>query len=284
MATTLACPECGTPMREIVWGYGTIPDVLEAGDVVIGGCVVDVDDAGRVAALQCPICGTRADAEGVALARPEPAAPAEHPFAVSFSSPPRGRWEVTMSDPAPTQGAAGPQPSGTDAASPFVDEDFGGAPSAPGTWRDRVQPYSSHEDELPPPSAPTPDHVEPYASREDALPVGGAAMPDRVEPYAARAHDLPAASAPAPDHVEPYASREDALPDRSAAWQERIPPFSGGAGDDAAPGEAVPGGEAPGEAADDEVPLPLDVRIDPRSLDTSDFTDAEEEGWPPRGD
>ena len=59
MTTQVACPVCGTLMREIVWGYGTIADVADAGDVVIGGCVIDVDGVGSVAALQCPECGTR---------------------------------------------------------------------------------------------------------------------------------------------------------------------------------------------------------------------------------
>ncbi len=271
MATVPACPNCGSAMREIVWGYGTIADVADAGDVVIGGCVVDVDDGGRVAALQCPICDTRTDAAGVALAVPQPRATTAHPFDVSFSSPPRERWEVTMpgaaerqqGEPEAPDGAGGSGGSG----SPFVDDDFGGA-AADGGWRDRVEPYASREDPLPSGSAPAPERVQPYASREDRLPSGGPVMPDHVEPYASRSGDLPPASAPSREHVDPYASRNDVVPQATGAWQERIEPYAGG------PGEAAVAASA-GDAA---VP---GEQLDPRWSATSDFTDAEEEGWPP---
>jgi predicted RNA-binding Zn-ribbon protein involved in translation (DUF1610 family) len=227
MATQVACPQCGTPMREIVWGYGTIADVADAGDVVIGGCVIDVDAAGRAAALQCPECGTRADARGVALERPQPAPTTEHPFAVAFSSPPGSNEEVTMSEQAPKGDEQRPPGGGHAAdASPYVDEDFGGVASG-GDWRDHVEPYASREDALPTASAPTPERVEPYASREDALPERSAPSAERVEPYASREDALPPSSAPAPDHVDPYASREDALPEPGdPAWRDRIAPFA----------------------------------------------------------
>ena len=265
-------------MREIVWGYGTIADVEDAGDVVIGGCVIDVDDDGRVAALQCPVCGTRADAQGVALEAPQAPATTEHPFAVSFSSPPRERWEVTMTDQdevRPDTGSSHAPPDGAD-ASPFVDEDFGGAAAGDG-WRDRVEPYSSRDDALPPPSAPTPDHVEPYASREDPLPAGGPVTPDHVEPYASRAHDLPPASAPGRDHVDPYASRQDQLPQATGAWRERVEPYSGSPADEA-PVDPASAGIPPVDDGADAVP---GEAVDARWSFTSDFTDAEEEGWPP---
>lgn len=264
-------------MREIVWGYGTIADVADAGDVVIGGCVVDVDDGGRVAALQCPICDTRTDAAGVALEAPQPPATTGHPFDVSFSSPPRERWEVTMpgadrqqGEPEAPDGARGTEGTGgpDSTGSPFVDDDFGGA-AASGDWRDRVEPYASREDPLPTGSAPAPERVQPYASREDPLPSGGPVAPDHVEPYASRSGDLPPASAPSREHVDPYASREDMLPQATGAWQERIEPYAGGPGDEAVAPTGGEGAAVPGE------------QIDPRWSATSDFTDAEEEGWPP---
>ncbi|SDS05696.1 hypothetical protein [Agrococcus carbonis] len=225
MATQVACPQCGTLMREIVWGYGTIADVADAGDVVIGGCVIDVDAGGRAAALQCPACGTRTDAHGIALERPQPAPTTEHPFAVAFSSPPGTDEEVTMSEQA-SQGEEQP-PGGHEAdASPYVDDDFGGVASG-GDWRDHVEPYASRDDALPTASAPAPERVEPYASRDDALPARAASSPERVPPYASREDALPPSSAPAPDHVDPYASREDALPDAAdRAWRDRIAPFA----------------------------------------------------------
>jgi hypothetical protein len=244
MAKATACPECGTAMREIVWGYGTIADVADAGDVVIGGCVVDVDEDGRVAASECPACGTRADAGGLRLERAEPAGPVEHPLAVSFSSPPSEPWEVTepweatapwevtvpqsdraqQREPQEPFGEAG-QGFAVSSSVPFVDEDFGGAPPEAG-WRERVEPYSSHEDPLPAGSEPVPEHVPPYASREDALPESGARMPDHVSPYASREDPVPTASAPAADRADPYASREDEPPERPAGWRERIDPYS----------------------------------------------------------
>lgn len=276
MASVPTCPNCGSALREIVWGYGTIADVEDAGDVVIGGCVVDVDEAGRAAAMQCPICGTRTDAAGVALEVPQPPATTVHPFDVSFSSPPRERWEVTMTDP----GSSGPGSTGQEATGapggadgregfPFVDEDFGGAAAGGDGWRDRVEPYASRDDALPPPSAPAPERVEPYASRDDLLPSGGGLMPDRVEPYASRSGAVPTASAPARDHVDPYASRDDVVPQATGAWQERIEPYAGAPGDDPALATEAAEPAAPGEA------------IDARWQFTSDFTDAEEEGWPP---
>ena len=221
-------------MREIVWGYGTIADVADAGDVVIGGCVVDVDEDGRVAALQCPACGTRTDAAGLRLERPEPAGPAEHPLAVSFSSPPPEPWEVTVPqsdaaqqrEPQEPFGEAG-QAFAVPSSAPFVDEDFGGTAHAP-DWRERVEPYSSHEDPLPAGSAPAPERVQPYASREDALPEDGGQTPDRVTPYASHEDPVPAASAPARDRVEPYASRDDEPPQHGTGWRERIEPYSTG--------------------------------------------------------
>lgn len=270
MATVPACPNCGSVLREIVWGYGTIADVADAGDVVIGGCVIDVDDGGRVAALQCPICDTRTDAAGVALEAPQPPATTGHPFDVSFSSPPRERWETTMPDPAARpQGEQGEQgaPHGAE-GSPFVDEDFGGA-AASGGWRDRVEPYASRDDALPAGSAPSPERVEPYASREDQLPGGRPVRPDHVEPYASRSDDAPPASAPSRDHVDPYASRSDIVPQATGAWQERIDPYAGGPGDEAVAPASDEGAAAPGE------------QLDARWSFTSDFTDAEEEGWPP---
>lgn len=232
MAKAMACPECGTAMREIVWGYGTIADVADAGDVVIGGCVVDVDEDGRVAAFQCPACGTRTDAAGLRLERPEPTGPAEHPLAVSFSSPPPEPWEVTVPQSEGAQQREQQEPFGeagqgfaVPSSAPFVDEDFGGAPPGAG-WRERVEPYSSHDDPLPVGSAPAPDRVPPYASREDALPDPGGRMPDHVAPYASREDPVPTASAPAPDRVDPYASREDEPPPSPAGWRERIDPYS----------------------------------------------------------
>ncbi|MCH1881703.1 hypothetical protein [Agrococcus sp. ARC_14] len=255
MANEVACPTCGTPMREIVWGYGTIADVADAGDVVIGGCVIDVDTLGRVAALQCPACGTRADAQGVALERPDVPATTEHPFAVSFSNPLPSEGVVTMTDEA--QPLSGQGTDGAD-ASPFVEEDFGGIASG-GDWRDHVEPYASREDQLPEPSAPSREHVEPYASREDPVPERSAPSPERVEPYASREDPLPGASASAPDRVDPYASREDPLPQGDGGWRDRIDAFAADPASQGVPGEA----------------------IDAHSLDTSEFTDAEEEGWPP---
>ncbi|WP_072314660.1 hypothetical protein [Agrococcus sp. Marseille-P2731] len=201
MATQLECPNCGSTMREIVWGYGTIADVADAGDVVIGGCVIDVDPDGRVAALQCPACGTRADADGAALERPEPTA-TEHPFAVAFSNPQPAKQEAPMSDHERNDGGAAVRAAMD--ASPFVDEDFGGVASG-ADWRDHVEPYASREDALPEHGHPTPDHVEPYASREDALPAG---------------------STPTPERVGPYASRDDRLPERSGGWRDRIDPYA----------------------------------------------------------
>jgi len=288
MASVPVCPSCGSALREIVWGYGTIADVEDAGDVVIGGCVIDVDEGGRVAAMQCPACGTRTDAAGIALEAQQPPATTEHPFDVSFSSPPRERWEVTMTDPGPRSGQQQPQGS-TEGTTPFVDDDFGGE-AARDAWRYRVEPYASHDDALPPPSAPTPERVEPYASRDDAVPAGGAATPDRVQPYASREHDLPPASAPGRDRVDPYASRDDRLPEAGGGWRERVEPFA--AGSEAAAGglPADPAGEAaPAEALPDPVldavvdasPTRLGEQLDARWSYTSDFTDAEEEGWPP---
>ncbi|GEK80049.1 hypothetical protein ABA31_14000 [Agrococcus baldri] len=255
-------------MREIVWGYGTIADVADAGDVVIGGCVVDVDTVGRVAALQCPACGTRADETGVALEPPDPPATTEHPFAVAFSNPLPSRGVVTMTD----ETRPGDERERAADASPYVDEDFGGIASG-GDWRDHVEPYASREDRLPQPSAPHPERVEPYASREDELPQRAAAASDRVEPYASREDELPPASAASPEHVDPYASREDQVPERGGDWRDRIDPYdaSPGPAEPAPPGEPVPGEPVPGES----------VR-DGHSLDTSDVTDAEEEGWPAR--
>ncbi len=278
-------------MREIVWGYGTIADVEDAGDVVIGGCVIDVDDDGRVAALQCPVCGTRADAQGAALDAPQAPATTEHPFAVSFSSPPGARWEVTMTDSneaRPDAQSSHAPPDGTD-ASPFMDEDFDGA-AAGDRWRDRVEPYSSRDSALPPPSVPVPDHVEPYASRDDALPVGGRAAPERVEPYASREHDLPPASAPSRDHVDPYASRDDQLPQVTGAWRERVEPYAAAGPAEAAASLAEPraaaatGEELPDPVLDavvDASPTRLGEQLDARWSFTGDVTDAEEEGWPP---
>ncbi|WP_413317739.1 hypothetical protein AA0Z99_12205 [Agrococcus sp. 1P02AA] len=211
MATQLECPTCGSTMREIVWGYGTIADVTDAGDVVIGGCVIDVDPDGRVAALQCPACGTRADADGVALERPEPTA-TEHPFAVAFSNPqPTGQEAgVRVPDGGDHERSAHGRSDGGAAvraamdASPFVDDDFGGIASG-GDWRDHVEPYASREDPLPEHGVPTAERVEPYASREDAVPTGSASIPERVGPYA---------------------SREDRLPERSEGWRDRIDPYA----------------------------------------------------------
>lgn len=269
MASVPTCPNCGSALREIVWGYGTIADVEDAGDVVIGGCVVDVDEGGRAAAMQCPICGTRTDEAGVALEAPQPPATTVHPFDVSFSSPPRERWEGAMTDPSSSQGGPGGSDDQGGQGFPFVDEDFGAGAAGGDGWRDHVEPYASRDDALPPPSAPTPERVQPYASRDDLLPSGGVALPDRVEPYASRSGDVPTPSAPARDHVDPYASRDDALPQATGAWQERIEPYAGAPGEE--PGLATDAAEpsAPGEA------------IDARWTFTSDFTDAEEEGWPP---
>lgn len=258
MAKQLECPTCGAAMRDIIWGYGTIADVADAGDAVIGGCVVDVDRAGRVAALQCPVCGTRADERGIALEQPTRPAVAEHPFAVVFSDPQPERQEVMMTEHA--NAANSGEPAGAD-GSPFVDDDFGGI-AAGGDWRDRVMPYASRDDQLPQPSARHPDHVEPYASRADALPDRTASSPSSVEPYASRDDELPEGVASTPDRVDPYASREDQVPEGGGEWREHIDPFAADPGSQGVPGEA----------------------IDSHSLDTSDFTDAEEEGWPSRDD
>lgn len=234
MATQLACPACGTPMRAIVWGYGTIPDVADAGDAVIGGCVVDVDASGRVAAMQCPVCDTRADAQGVALERPDAPAATDHPFAVAFSDPLPSNEEGDMTERAPR----GQRTTRTDAP-PFVDEDFGGIASG-SDWRDHVAPYASRDDALPHGSAPAPEHVTPYASREDALPERAGAARDRVDPYASRA---------------------DALPDAGAPWRERLDPFAPDT--DASPGMAEPaGGDAPGVDEPDADASPPGERID----------------------
>lgn len=221
MATQVACPACGATMREIVWGYGTLADVADAGDAVIGGCVVDVDPAGRVAALQCPACGTRADADGVALERPAPPATTAHLFGVAFSDPQPSEGVVSM-DGARQRG------TGEAHASPFADEDFGGIASG-SDWRDHVEPYASRDDEVPARSAPAPERIEPYASREDALPERPTAAPGRLDPYA---------------------SREDALPEGGGAWRDRIAPYA--PDDDASPGMAEPAGEEspPGERID----------------------------------
>jgi hypothetical protein len=274
MAMMLACPSCGTPMREIVWGFGTLADMEEQGDVVVGGCVVDVDEVGRVAFAECPSCGTRADQHGIALERPEPAPAGEHPFAVSFSSPPSDKWEVSMSDATRPPGAAEQGEGG------FAADDFGAARSAPDTWRDQVDPYSSHDDEVPQPSAPAPDRVEPYASREDALPERGGAAPERVEPYASHDDDVPAGSAPSPERVAPYSSHDEAVPDRSGQWRERVEPFAAGDG----AGEAGAGSADAVDRADEAPGERVPERLDPYATRTSRFTDAEEEGWPPPRD
>lgn len=254
MATSVACPACGTPMREIVWGYGTIADVADAGDVVIGGCVIDVDAVGRVAALQCPVCGARADQHGVELERPEPPATTVHPFDVAFSSPQPTRREVTMTEHTQPDGSAS-VPEQAD-GSIFVDDDFGGVASG-GDWRDHVEPYASREDQLPQASPPARERVDPYASREDQPPgAAGSGWRDRLDPFSPQQRAAAADAAPGaavPDDAAP----DDAAPDDAAP-------------DDAAPGEAVPGEAAPGE------------HTDARWLDTSDTTDAEEEGWPSR--
>lgn len=308
MTTQVACPACGTLMREIVWGYGTIADVADAGDVVIGGCVIDVDDVGRVAALQCPACGTRADEHGIALEKSTPET-TEHPFGVAFSNAQHPRQEATMHEQRSADGSVGGA-AGADAAS-YADDDFGGIASG-GDWREHVEPYASREDEVPQSASTSPERVEPYASREDAVPERSASTPDRVEPYASRKDPVPERGAAAADRVEPYASREDAVPERDGQWRERIDPFAADPGSkgvpgepmpreaapageaapgaavpgEAVPGEAVPGAAAPGEAVPDEaVPgaaLPSEL-TDAHYLDTSDFTDAEEEGWPARG-
>ncbi len=249
-------------MREIVWGYGTIADVADAGDVVIGGCVIEVDDIGRVAALQCPACGTRTDEHGIALERPTPETTV-HPFGVAFSNAQHPRQEVTMREHSKDAGDAGGAETADGA--PFIDEDFGGIASG-GDWRDHVEPYASREDEVPQPSSASSAPVEPYASRDDRIPDRAASAPDRVEPYASREDPVPDPGAPSADRVDPYASREDPVPDRDGEWRERIDPFAADPGSQGVPGEPMPG-----EA------------LDLHSLDTSDFTDAEEEGWPARG-
>lgn len=284
-------------MREIVWGYGTIADVADAGDVVIGGCVIDVDDGGRVAALQCPACGTRADEHGVALEKSTPET-TEHPFGVAFSNAQHPRQEATMREQRSADGNVGPA-AGADAAS-YADDDFGGIASG-GDWREHVEPYASREDEVPQSAAPSPEWVEPYASREDEVPERSAAAQDRVEPYASRKDPVPDRGASAADRVEPYASREDAVPERGGQWRERIDPFAADPGSQAVPGEAPPdeapptdeaaaraasGAAVPGEAVPGAAVPGAAVPSDPtdaRYLDTSDFTDAEEEGWPARG-
>ncbi|WAC67093.1 hypothetical protein OVA14_04905 [Agrococcus sp. SL85] len=172
MASRPGCPSCGTALREIVWGYGTIADVADAGEVVIGGCVVDVDQDGRVAVLQCPACGTRTDDAGVALAQPAPVVGVvEHPFSVGMggagTAPAAADREVVMTD------AQQPGWSG---------EDFGGAVGE-GSWPGRAEPYASREDALPPASAPLPDHVAPYASRDrEAPPAGTSTWHDHIDP------------------------------------------------------------------------------------------------------
>ena len=292
MTTQVACPVCGTLMREIVWGYGTIADVADAGDVVIGGCVIDVDGVGRVAALQCPECGTRADEHGVALERPRPPDTVEHPFAVAFSSPPGPNEEVTMTDQQRSEqqhrtggehGTDERRPTGEHSAtgghgatggpgehvthgehgadaSPYVDVDFGGIASG-GDWRDHVEPYASREDELPQPSPSAPDRIDPYASREDALPERSAPARDHVDPYASREDRLPPASPSAPDRVDPYASREDPVPEAGGpGWRDRVEPFAPDAeradasGDVQSDARAVggPGEAVPGETVPDE--------------------------------
>lgn len=178
MATPMACPACGTPMREIVWGYGTIADVADAGDVVIGGCVVDVDTVGRVAALQCPACGARADQHGVELERPEPPATTVHPFDVAFSSPQPTRREVTMTEHTkPDEPESVPKADG----SLYVEDDFGGVASG-GDWRDHVEPYASREDQLPGDAARGwRDRIDPYASEPGAAPLSEAAPGEHID-------------------------------------------------------------------------------------------------------
>lgn len=277
MTTQMACPTCGTLMQEIVWGYGTIADVADAGDVAIGGCVIDVDDVGRVAALQCPACGTRADEHGIALERPTPAT-TEHPFGVAFSSSQHPRQEVTMREQWNADGDVGGA-EGAD-ASPFVDEDFGGIASG-GDWRDHVEPYASREDPVPQSSAPSPERVEPYASRDDQIPERSASVPDRVEPYASREDQLPERGASTRGSVDPYASREDLMPEDDGEWRDHIDPFAAEPGSQGVPGEPMLGEALAAEAeAAEAVP---GGSMDAHSLDTSDFTDAEEEGWPARG-
>lgn len=231
MATPKECPVCGSATKPIVWGYATIPDVEDAGDAIIGGCVVDVDAAGRVAVAQCERCGTRVDASGAALERTAPTSPDPpvNPFQVG-SQGARGR--------ATGAGASGTAsgPGGSGASAPAADlagtdttqEATMTDPSQTNGWRDRIDPYSAPSgDDVPPPSAPHPDHVEPYASREDALPEGGGARPDRVEPYASRSdEELPPAQREARDRVDPYASRSDDVPERGEdAWKDRIAPY-----------------------------------------------------------
>lgn len=248
MTTQVSCPTCGTLMREIVWGYGTIADVADAGEVVIGGCVIDVDDVGRVAALQCPACGTRADEHGIALEKPTPET-TEHPFGVAFSSAQHPRQEATMREQAEAGDDAGQQQD----TRTSVQDDFDGIASG-SDWREQIEPYTSRDDEV------------------------------------------PQAAAPSPERVEPYSSREDALPERDGEWRERIDPFAADPGSqgmpgepmpgDAAAAEAVPGAAVPGAAVPGEVvpgaAVPRDL-TDAHYLDTSSFTDAEEEGWPARG-
>ncbi|GGN76655.1 hypothetical protein GCM10010968_00250 [Agrococcus terreus] len=286
MASAQACPSCGTAMRPIVWGYGTIADVADAGDVVIGGCVVDVDEVGRVAAFQCPACGTRADDGGFALEQPEPVvAVVEHPFSVG-ASPAPVQQEVSMSDASQQQ---------------FSGDDFGAAVGE-GSWPGQATPYSSRDDEIPAASAAAPDHVEPYSSRSGETPPPSAPMPDHVEPYASRSDDIPGAPGASVDRVEPYASREQDDPPRvEGSWQERIAPFDGGAsGDadvplDAAADDPQAGVEAPGEYTDASADDPqadaeqtevVHGSVDAiaehnRGADDDRFSDAEEEGWPP---
>ena len=275
-------------MREIVWGFGTLADVDGVGDVVIGGCVVDVDTQGRVAVAQCPNCGIRADSDGVALERPQPA-PVAHPFDVSFSSPPSTEWEVGMSEQYSAEQSSA-EPSAVGAAQPAeamastaasAEPGSGSAASAAGTWRDRVEPYSSHDVQLPPQSAPAPDRVEPYSSHDDSLPDGGAAWPDRVEPYTSRGDDAPPASAPHRDAIDPYASREDPLPEGGSGWRERVEPFvgrsefEGPTADEPAepaPGDAEPAAtDRPQRAEGPAISLDGEL-LDDRSLDGSDFS------------
>ena len=80
------------------------------------------------------------------------------------------------------------------------------------------------------------------------------------------------------DHVEPYASREDPLPEHGNAWRDSIDTFATAPGV-RADAEEVPGADEPVEEA-----APPGMAVDDRSGDTSDFTDAEEEGWPSRDD
>ena len=287
MTTTIACPSCGTAMREIVWGFGTLADVDDVGDVVIGGCVVDVDTQGRVAVAQCPNCGTRAGSDGVALERPQPA-PVAHPFDVSFSSPPSTKWEVGMPEQSSAErsraessavGAAQPAEAMA-STSASAEPGSGAAASAPRTWRDRVEPYSSHDDSLPDGGVAWRDRVEPYSSRDDSLPDGDAAWPDRLEPYTSRGDDAPPASAPHRDAVDPYTSREDPLPESGNGWRERVEPFVGGrSGVDGPAAEPAPGDAEPAATAGsgDEGPT---ISLDDEPLDDQPLGGSDDETRP----